>query len=344
MRIIIISDAWQPQVNGVVRTLEQTQKQLQGWGHQVSIIGPEAFNKIPLPGYRSIPLVIFPARRLKKIIENFDPDTIHIATEGPLGLAARQYCCGRGLSFSSSYHTQFPEYIRLRLPVPLSLTYAYLRWFHRRAACTMVSTDSQIQILKQRGFRHLVKWSRGVDMSLFRPVSNTTVSVEKPISVYMGRVAVEKNIEAFLSLSLPGTQYVIGDGPDRQRLEKKYPKIRFVGEKKGQEQVKLLSAADVFVFPSRTDTFGLVMIEAMACGVPVAAYPVTGPIDIITEGRSGALDNDLYQAVIKALSVDRQSTLKYTQKYSWESATEQFLSNLCLVSVADSENDPPLWV
>ncbi|HBA34432.1 MAG TPA: alpha-mannosyltransferase [Gammaproteobacteria bacterium] len=332
MKVLIISDAWRPQVNGVVRTLEQTRHYLQMWGHQVNVIGPDQFPSLPMPGYHAIPLALFPGRRLAKMIKDFQPDTIHIATEGPLGLSARRFCMKNGLCFSSSYHTQFPEYLRLRLPVPLGISYAFLRWFHRRAVCTMVSTDSQMQVLKDRRFSNLVKWSRGVDVSLFRPQDNTELPGDKPVFMYLGRVAVEKNIEAFLSLPLPGTLYVVGDGPDRLRLEKQFPNAIFVGVKKGQELVRHLAAADVFVFPSRTDTFGLVMLEAMACGVPVAAYPVTGPVDVVREGENGALDEDLYAAAMRALKVDRKKTLAAAQCYSWEAATRQFLNNLRSVS------------
>ncbi|MCG8383054.1 MAG: glycosyltransferase family 1 protein [Gammaproteobacteria bacterium] len=332
MKVLIISDAWRPQVNGVVRTLEQTRHYLQAWGHQVNVIGPDQFPSLPMPGYNTIPLALFPGRRLARMIKDLQPDTIHIATEGPLGLSARRFCVKNGLCFSTSYHTQFPEYLRLRLPIPLGFSYAFLRWFHRRAVCTMVSTDSQMRVLKDRSFSNLVKWSRGVDVRLFRPQDNAELSEDKPIFMYLGRVAVEKNIEAFLSLPLPGILYVVGDGPDRQRLEKQFPNARFVGVKKGQELVQHLSAADVFVFPSRTDTFGLVMLEAMACGVPVAAYPVIGPVDVVREGENGALDEDLYTAAMRALKVDRKKTRAAAQSYSWEAATRQFLNTLRSVS------------
>lgn len=324
MKIIIVTDAWEPQVNGVVRTLTQTRDYLIKFGHHVEMITPESFHTIPCPTYPSIPLALFPGRKIAKMLEASRADAVHIATEGTLGMAARRWCIRNKVKFTTSYHTQFPEYISLRAPIPLSWSYAWLRRFHGKAERTLVPTVSQQQRLQQRGFKNVVVWGRGVDTEIFTPNEAIAVDLPKPLFVNMGRVAIEKNIEAFLELDLPGSKMVIGDGPDRAALQAKYPKVKFVGAKFGKELASWVAAADVFVFPSKTDTFGLVILEAMACGVPVAAYPVTGPMDIIEEGVTGCLDESLQQAALAALAVDARNCVNFANNNSWKACSRVF--------------------
>lgn len=328
MKIVIATDAWTPQINGVVTTLEKMGEELTSLGNEVKYITPDGFKTFPCPSYPSIRLAILPKNKVRSTLDEFKPDAVHIATEGPLGQAARSYCIKNNLKFTTSYHTQFPEYVRLRAPVPLAWTYAFLRRFHKQAIRTMVPTPSQQQKLLERSFSNVVVWTRGVDTELFRPRSKEFLDAPRPISMYMGRVAVEKNIEPFLKLDLPGTKYVVGDGPDLDSLRKKYPKVRFTGFKRGIELAEYLAAADVFVFPSLTDTFGLVMLEAMACGVPVAAFPVTGPIDVVEQGKTGILDNDLHKAVLRALELNPQDCVAYARQKSWRSCAEMFFNHL----------------
>lgn len=296
MRIALVTDAWHPQVNGVVRTLATTRKCLEAAGHDVVVLSPEGRRTIPCPTYPEIRLVLFPGRHVARTLRDQAPDAIHIATEGPLGIAARRFCARERLSFTTAYHTQFPQYVRSRVPFPLAWSYAYLRHHHNQARRTLVATRHMRDDLIAHGFGDVVIWSRGVDTRLFRPCGRKHINASRPISIYVGRVAIEKNLEAFLDAPLAGTKVIVGDGPDFARLQTRYPAARFVGYKFGDELAQHLSSADVFVFPSRTDTFGLVMLEAMACGTPVAAYPVTGPIDVVQDGYSGALDEDLTRA------------------------------------------------
>jgi glycosyltransferase involved in cell wall biosynthesis len=327
MQIAIVTDAWAPQVNGVVTTLTRTSETLRSFGHDVSVIHPGDFHTFPCPSYPEIRLAWRPfsgdARRLRDLA----PGRIHIATEGPLGLAARRYCVQQGLRFTTSYHTQFPQYLRARAPIPLALSFAFLRWFHGGATRTMVATHRQREELRQWRFTNLAGWTRGVDTQLFRPGDRSLLADPRPIWIYTGRVAVEKSIEDFLALDLPGTKYVIGDGPERERLQRRYPAACFTGYRFGTDLAALLGAADVFVFPSRTDTFGVVMLEAMACGLPVAAYPVTGPADVVEHGVTGCLDEDLGRAVLQALELDRSACRQAALACSWERATRQFLDN-----------------
>ncbi len=327
-RICIVTDAWHPQTNGVVRTLNTTRGMLLDQGHDVRVIEPGMFSSFPCPTYPEIRLAWRPAKLLRAVLDSFRPDCVHIATEGPLGMAARSYCLQRSWPYTTSYHTQFPEYVRARAPIPLSVSYAWLRRFHGAAARTMVATPSMQTQLESRGFTNLARWSRGVDVGLFKPVDSSWLNLPRPISLYLGRVAVEKNIEEFLKLNLPGTQLVVGDGPAREALQRKYPRALFVGYKYGAELAAHVAAADVFVFPSRTDTFGLVLLEAMACGVPVAAYPVTGPIDVVKVGVTGILSEDLQAATLAALKFDRRACREHALQYTWENATAQFLGNL----------------
>ena len=328
MKIAIVTDAWRPQTNGVVKTLSTTADGLRALGHEVIVIEPNQFTTFPCPTYPEIRLAWLPYRKLAQIIEDFGPDAIHIATEGTLGAAARKWCLRWDFPFTTSYHTQFPEYVRARVPIPLAVSYAHLRRFHSAAARTMVAAPAMQRLLEERGFRNIVRWTRGVDVSLFRPRDKAFLNFPRPIAMYVGRVAVEKNIEAFLQLDLPGTKVIVGDGPARAELEAKYRAVKFVGYKFGEELASHVAAADVFVFPSRTDTFGLVLLEAMACGLPVAAFPVTGPIDVVTQGVTGELNEDLRAATLAALKLDPQQCRAYALANTWETATRQFLSQL----------------
>ena len=328
MKLALVTDAWLPQVNGVVTTLQRTRGVLEARGHTVTVVSPDAYRTLPCPSYPEIRLALWPGQQLADSLEALAPDAIHVATEGPLGLAAAAYCARRRLAFTTSYHTQFPQYLRKRVPIPESWSYAFLRRHHGRARRTLVATEHQRRDLVAHGFRNVVIWSRGVDAELFKPVGRDHLALPRPIFAYAGRVAVEKNLDAFLALDLPGTKVVIGDGPDRAQLERRHKAARFLGYRFGAELVSCLSAADVFVFPSRTDTFGLVMLEAMACGTPVAAFPVTGPIDVVTQGYDGILDEDLRHAALTALNIDRHACRTTALSRSWERAAGQFLSHL----------------
>lgn len=332
MNIVLVTDAWYPQINGVVRTLKHTSDELVRLGHTVQVIGPGEFRTVPCPTYPEIRLSLFPGRRLRAILDAARPDALHIATEGPLGLAARAWCLKHRFPFTTSFHTQFPEYVWLRTRIPLALSYRLMRWFHGPAQTVMVATPTLHQRLTDWGFHRLGMWSRGVDTGLFRPRDKLPLDGVRPITMYMGRVAVEKNIEAFLQLDLPGSKYVVGGGPDLEMLKRKYPKVRFTGFKTGEELAAHLASADVFVFPSRTDTFGLVIIEALACGVPVAAFPVQGPVDILENGVTGCLDEDLGTAVLGAHTLDPLRCRELALRYSWETCTRQFLGHLHPIS------------
>jgi glycosyltransferase involved in cell wall biosynthesis len=328
MHIVIVTDAWLPQINGVVRTYERTRDELTKLGHRVSFITPEGFRTIPMPTYPDIRLSLFPGRKVRRQLEELKPDAVHIATEGPLGVAARSWCLRNKFPYTTSFHTQFPEYVWLRTRLPLTWSYAAVRWFHGRAHTTMVATPTLHKRLMDHGFTNLGYWSRGVNHELFKPRSKDYLKERRPVFLYMGRVAIEKNIEAFLKLDLPGTKMVVGGGPDLDMLRKKYPEAIFTGYKENGELARLLAAADVFVFPSRTDTFGLVVIEALACGVPVAAYPVQGPIDIIENGVTGFLDEDLQKAALAALVLKPEACREAALKYTWEACTRQFLTHV----------------
>jgi glycosyltransferase involved in cell wall biosynthesis len=328
VNILIVSDAWHPQVNGVVRTLNTVREELIKLGHSVEIIGPDRFRTLPMPTYPEIRLALGAGAKLRKMIETMDPDAIHIATEGPLGFAARRYCLKRNIPFTTAYHTRFPEYVRDRVPVPLSLSYAVVRRFHAPAASVMVATQSIEDALKARGFKNIRRWSRGVDTELFRPRDKSFLPDPRPIALYVGRVAVEKNLEAFLKLDMPGTKYVVGDGPQMAEYRQRYADVKFAGAKHGEELARYYAAADVFVFPSRTDTFGLVLLEALASGVPVAAFPVPGPLDVVNGAAVGCLDEDLARAVKSALTVSPERCREHALSYSWKASAEQFLNNL----------------
>lgn len=327
--IAIVSDAWFPQVNGVVRTLSTTAERLRERGHQVEVIGPDRFATIPCPTYPEIRLAWRGVRSgVARAIERCGAQAVHIATEGPLGMAARAYCRRQERPFTTSFHTFFPDYLAMRFGLPRTWSFWFLRRFHGAAAATMISTPTMETILGGRGFRRLVRWRRAVDTDLFRPMARDALDFPRPISLFVGRVAVEKNLEDFLKLDLPGTKVVVGDGPQRAEFQRRYPAVRFLGVKHGEELVRHYAAADVFVFPSRTETFGLVQLEAMACGVPVAAYPVQGPRDIVTAPELGALDEDLGQAVVRALDASRQACREHALTYSWDRSADEFLSHL----------------
>ena len=326
MKLVIVTDAWEPQVNGVVRTLGKTRDHLQEMGYEVIMITPLNFKTIPCPTYPSIRLALLPYRKLSNMLENLQANVVHIATEGPLGMAARRWCLKHKVRFTTSFHTQFPEYLRLRLPVPLHWSYAWLRRFHRPAARTLVPTVSQQQRLQQHGFQDVYVWGRGVDTQIFTPDNAKKFDLPGPVFINMGRVAVEKNIEAFLDLTLPGSKVVIGDGPDLEMLRKRYPEVLFTGAKFAEELAACLAGGDVFVFPSQTDTFGLVILEAMACGLPVAAFPVTGPKDIIIEGKTGELDWNLQTAALSALNLQKTDCIAYARENSWQKCSAVFAS------------------
>jgi glycosyltransferase involved in cell wall biosynthesis len=328
VNILIVSDAWYPQVNGVVRTISTVRQELEKLGHTVEVIGPDRFRTVPMPSYPEIRLALGAGRRLRPMIDAMRPDCIHIATEGPLGLAARRYCIKRSIPFTTAYHTRFPEYVRDRVPVPLAISYAFVRRFHKPSSAVMVATLSIENALKARGFDNIRRWTRGVDTELFHPRDKSFLDAPRPISMYVGRVAVEKNLEDFLRLDLPGTKFVVGDGPARADLQKRYPDVRWAGAKHGEELAQHYAAADVFVFPSRSDTFGLVLLEALASGVPVAAYPVPGPLDVVDGTDVAVLDTDLKRAVEKALVIPGEKCRDYALRFSWRASAEQFLSNL----------------
>jgi glycosyltransferase involved in cell wall biosynthesis len=292
------------------------------------MITPDGCRTIPCPTYPEIRLALFQGRRIRKILENFNPDSIHIATEGTIGLTVRRLCRKLGLQFTTAYHTQFPEYVRARFPIPIAVTVRLLRWFHGGAARTMVPTRAIKKLLEERRFENVVIWSRGVDTEIFTPSDPVDYGTAGPVWIYVGRVSVEKNIGEFMRLELPGTRVVIGDGPDRERLERQFPDCRFVGYKFGSELASHIAGGDVFVFPSKTDTFGLVMLEAMACGLPVAAFPVTGPIDVVRHGVTGMLHTDLSKACRKALKLEATECRKFAESRSWRRSTEQFAAHL----------------
>lgn len=336
MKIAIVTDAWFPQTNGVVKTLATTSDSLRAAGHAVLVVEPTQFRTFPCPTYPDIRLAWLPFRPLARMLGEFSPEAVHIATEGPLGGAARKWCLRHRMPFTTSYHTQFPEYVRARAPIPLAITYAHLRSFHGAARRTMVATPALQRQLESRGFRNLVRWTRGVDVEIFQPGPKEYLDLPRPIAVYVGRVAIEKNIEAFLRMPWRGTRLIVGDGPARRTLQGKYPDSVFAGFRFGRELANHIAAADVFVFPSRTDTFGLVLLEAMACGVPVAAYPVTGPIDVVIHGETGVLDDDLHSAATQALRLDPVRCRAYALAHTWHTATQQFLTNLAPQTALES--------
>jgi glycosyltransferase involved in cell wall biosynthesis len=336
MRILIATDAWEPQVNGVVRTLTRVVSELRAIGHQVEVIHPGEFKTFPLPTYAEIKVAIGVYEPVQERFKAFEPEAVHIATEGPIGLAARRICVEWKLPFTTSYHTRFPEYVSARLPLPLAAGYAYMKWFHKPSGRLMVATPTMREELTRHGFRNISSWSRGVDTEAFHPrregEPDILAHLKKPIFLYVGRVAVEKNIEAFLGLDLPGTKVVVGPGPQLEELRAKYPDAVFTGPKSGEELAAHYACADAFVFPSLTDTFGLVILEAMAAGTPVAAYPAPGPIDLIPGSGAGVLartaTEGLREACLQCLELDRGHVRAFAEQFSWRACAEDFVKNL----------------
>ena len=333
MRILFLTDAWPPQLNGVAIGSQAHVDRLRATGHEVRVISPDQFRTVPCPSYPDIRLALAGRRAIARTIAAFRPEAIHVNTEGPVGLAGVLACRKLHLAFTTSYRSKFPEYINLRYGVPLGWTYRFLRWFHNSGALCMVPTESLREQLHAQGFRNLRVWTRGVDAERFRPdVPPLLSGLARPVFLYVGRLAVEKNIEAFLALDLPGSKVIAGDGPYRAELERRFPQARFVGARFGEELAGVYTSADVLVFPSLTDTFGNVIIEALASGVPVAAYPVTGPKDILTDPRVGVLDTDLGGAATRALGLSGEACRAHALTFSWEASLAQFLENLRLAS------------
>jgi len=330
--IMIVTDAWYPQVNGVVRTLDTLRATLETRGHSVHMVSPDQFDTVPCPTYPEIRLALAQRARLSRTIDDLRPQVVHIATEGPLGWAARGACLDRDIPFTTAFHTRFPEYVHARFWVPLDWSYALLRHFHSRSKAIMVATQSIEDELNHWGFTNIRRWGRGVDTTLFRPrdkqALDGVITGPRPWFVYVGRVAIEKNIEAFLDLELPGTKIVVGGGPQLEDLKTRYPSVVFVGEKRDEELALHYAVGDAFVFPSLTDTFGLVLLEALACGVPVAAFPVAGPHDVIGSAPVGRLDNDLRAAALAALDTPADRCRAFALNHSWDISVDQFLSNV----------------
>ncbi|MCB1420912.1 MAG: glycosyltransferase family 1 protein [Nitratireductor sp.] len=336
MDILIVTDAWHPQVNGVVRTLVSVIGEFEKRGHKVRTVTPSDYLSVPMPTYPEIRLSLAASRSMRKLLAEAAPDVVHIATEGPLGLAARKACLQLGWQFSTSYHTRFPEYLNARIPVPVEWTYAFLRRFHNAGTGCLVATQSMADELRKKGFANLVAWTRGVDHELFNPAHRRKnpgtegpyAGLEPPIFLNVGRIATEKNIDTFLELDLPGTKVVVGDGPDLPRLKAKYPDAVFPGVHKGVSLAEHYANADVFVFPSLTDTFGNVILEALSSGLPVVGFPVPGPIDILTDPAVGVVDPDLRRAALSALDLDREAARSHALGYSWEACADILLSVL----------------
>jgi glycosyltransferase involved in cell wall biosynthesis len=328
MRVLVVTDAWRPQVNGVVRSLEYMAEHGPSFGVEVAFLTPERFRSVPMPTYPEIRLSMTRPEQVGRIIAEAAPDHVHIATEGPIGWSARLACQRQRRGFTTSYHTRFPEYLAARLPVPEAWSYGVLRWFHCGAKAMMVSTSSLERELSARGFKNIVRWTRGVDTTLFRPRHERVLDCPGPVFLYVGRVAVEKNLPAFLSLELPGTKVVVGDGPARQDLERQYSQVRFLGALAGEDLARVYASADVFVFPSLTDTFGIVLLEALASGIPIAAFPVTGPVDVIGSSGCGVIDTDLRKAALAALEIPRNRCRAHGETFTWGESARQFFSHI----------------
>ena len=331
MRILVATDAWHPQVNGVVRTLAMMAEAAAALGAEIDFLTPQSFRTVAMPSYPDLRLALPSPGRTAQLIEAARPDSIHIATEGPIGLLVRRYCRKRRLPFTTSFHTRFPDYISARLPIPESWIWAALRWFHGASRAVMAATPALAGELRQRGFRNLVLWPRGVDAKQFHPRA-VDLRLPRPVFVCVGRVAVEKNLEAFLDLDLPGTKLIVGDGPARAALAKKYPQAVFLGARQSEELAQAYAGSDVFVFPSRTDTFGLVLLEALASGLPVAAFPVTGPRDVIGAAPVGVLNEDLRTACLSALKISPQACLEFAAKHTWEASARAFVDHMADIS------------
>jgi glycosyltransferase involved in cell wall biosynthesis len=338
MRILVATDAWHPQVNGVVRTLAMTAEAAGSLGAEFSFITPQSFRTFAMPSYRDLRLALPRPARIAQLIAEAKPDSIHIATEGPIGLLVRRHCRKHGLPFTTSFHTRFPEYVSARAPVPEAWIWATLRWFHGASRAVMAATPALAGELRERGFGNVVLWPRGVDTKLFRP-RDVDLCQPKPVFLCVGRIAVEKNLEAFLDLDLPGTKVIVGDGPARPELERAYPQAVFLGALHGEALAAVYAAADVFVFPSRTDTFGLVLLEALASGLPVAAFPVTGPSDVIGTAPVGVLRDDLREACLAALDIPRADCVAFAAQHSWEASARAFIDNMALIGAVEPRGD-----
>ena len=332
MRILIATDAWHPQVNGVVRTLTSLARAAANLGAEIEFLTPDGFPSVPIPTYQSLRVAIPNRSEIARRIEAARPEAIHIATEGPIGWSVRAYCRHHKLPFTTSYTTRFPEYVSVRTGIPVSWGYAVMRLFHGASSTVMVATNSLRQELSERGFKRIGAWTRGVDTKLFKPDDPAKLDLPRPIFMTVGRVAVEKNLEAFLSLDLPGSKVVVGDGPQETELRRRFPHAKFIGLQEGPALAASIAAADVFVFPSKTDTFGLVQLEALACGVPVAAYPVTGPRDVIADHPVGVLSEDLRAACLGALHISREACRAFALTRSWENSARQFIGHMSRVA------------
>lgn len=332
--ILIATDAWHPQINGVVRTLERLAAELKHFGIAVDFLTPKDFRTLPLPGYPEIRLALATRGAIRRRLESLMPDHVHIATEGPIGFAARAACRVSGRAFTTSYHTRFPEYVAARLPIPESATYSVLRRFHNSGSATLVATPSLASELRRHGFTKLAPWTRGVDLDRFAPSRRIEIDLPRPIFIYVGRLAVEKSIDDFLKLDLPGSKLVVGDGPQREELEARFPAAHFAGVAEGLALAGLYAAADVMVFPSRTDTFGLVVLEALASGTPVAAYPVTGPKDVLEGSGAGVVGEDLRAAALEALTIDPARCVAHAGGYTWRRSAEMFIDAIAAANPA----------
>ena len=338
MRILVATDAWHPQVNGVVRTLTHMAAAATAFGVEVSFLTPQSFRTVAMPSYPDLRLALPGRANIARLIADACPDSIHIATEGPIGLLVRRYCRQHQLPFTTSFHTRFPEYISARLPIPELWIWAALRWFHGASQAVMAATPALASELRARGFRNVVLWPRGVDAGQFHPRA-VDLGLPRPVFLCVGRVAVEKNLEAFLELDLPGTKVIVGDGPARAALARNYPQAVFLGARHGEELAEAYAAADVFVFPSKTDTFGLVLLEALASGVPVAAFPVTGPRDVIGNHPVGALNEDLRIACLAAVTISPQACLEFAKRHTWEASARAFVENITNVRAEEPKSD-----
>jgi glycosyltransferase involved in cell wall biosynthesis len=338
MKILVATDAWHPQVNGVVRTLTMMAEAARALGAEFDFLTPESFRTIAMPSYRDLRVALPRRAKIAEAIEASRPDAIHIATEGPIGLLTRRYCIKHGLPFTTSFHTRFPDYVSARAPVPESWVWATLRWFHGASRAVMAATPALAEELQARGFPNVVLWPRGVDTNLFHP-RDVDLCLPKPVFLSVGRLAVEKNLEAFLSLDLPGTKVIVGDGPARPELERAYPDAVFLGTLQGEALAAVYASADVFVFPSRTDTFGLVLLEALASGLPIAAFPVAGPRDVIGAAPVGVLSEDLREACLSAAGISRQICVEFAACHSWEASARVFIERMPLIEARGARHE-----
>lgn len=340
MRILLATDAWVPQINGVVRALSTTVRELEALGHRVEVIGPDRFRTVPAPSYPEVRLAVAPGRALARMVEDFAPEAVHIPVEGPIGLAARRLCLKRGWPFTTSFHTRFGDYFARKFRISADIPFALQRWFHNAGSGFMVQTDTLERELRGRGFRNIRRWGRAVDTGLFRPFDGDPgfdrdfLGLPRPVFLNVGRVSAEKNLEDFLRLELPGSKVVVGDGPQLADYRARYPGVHFLGYRTGDDLARHFAAADVFVFPSRFETFGLVALESLACGTPVAAYPVPGPLDVIGDRPVGALDEDLRAAALRCLEIDRTACRAFAEGFSWRRCTEEFVANLAPIAPA----------